>query len=80
MKGVFKALLGSPLRFPVSRWQRSPATRNPPPAPSTTRLATSLPFADRADFDDANRGFIATVPDGVIAGRRRQAGVGRQAL
>src|SRR3954451_20302574 len=28
----------------------------------------SLPFSDRADFDDARRGFIATVPDGVIAG------------
>src|SRR3954465_1639432 len=28
----------------------------------------SLPFSDRADFDDAKRGFIATVPDGAIAG------------
>jgi alkyl sulfatase BDS1-like metallo-beta-lactamase superfamily hydrolase len=28
----------------------------------------SLPFSDRADFDDARRGFIATLPDGVIAG------------
>jgi len=28
----------------------------------------SLPFSDRADFDDAKRGFIATLPDGVIAG------------
>jgi alkyl sulfatase BDS1-like metallo-beta-lactamase superfamily hydrolase len=28
----------------------------------------SLPFADRADFDDARRGFIATLPDGVVAG------------
>src|SRR6201991_2351290 len=28
----------------------------------------SLPFSDRADFDDAKRGFIATVPDGVFAG------------
>jgi alkyl sulfatase BDS1-like metallo-beta-lactamase superfamily hydrolase len=31
-------------------------------------FAKSLPFSDRADFDDANRGFIATLPDGVIAG------------
>jgi alkyl sulfatase BDS1-like metallo-beta-lactamase superfamily hydrolase len=30
--------------------------------------AKSLPFSDRADFDDAKRGFIATLPDGVIAG------------
>jgi alkyl sulfatase BDS1-like metallo-beta-lactamase superfamily hydrolase len=28
----------------------------------------SLPFSDRADFDDAGRGFIATLPDGAIAG------------
>jgi alkyl sulfatase BDS1-like metallo-beta-lactamase superfamily hydrolase len=28
----------------------------------------ALPFNDRADFDDANRGFIATVPDGTIPG------------
>jgi alkyl sulfatase BDS1-like metallo-beta-lactamase superfamily hydrolase len=28
----------------------------------------SLPFSDRADFDDAKRGFIATLPDGVIVG------------
>src|ERR1700709_1409846 len=31
-------------------------------------FAKSLPFSDRADFDDAKRGFIATLPDGVIAG------------
>ena len=28
----------------------------------------ALPFNDRADFDDADRGFIATVPDGTIPG------------
>ena len=28
----------------------------------------ALPFNDKADFDDANRGFIATLPDGVIPG------------
>src|SRR5438034_11499469 len=28
----------------------------------------ALPFNDRADFDDANRGFIATVPYGTIPG------------
>jgi alkyl sulfatase BDS1-like metallo-beta-lactamase superfamily hydrolase len=31
-------------------------------------FAKSLPFSDRADFDDVKRGFIATLPDGVIAG------------
>src|SRR6267154_5757248 len=36
-------------------------------------FATSLPFSDRADFDDAKRGFIATLPDGVVAGPRGPA-------
>jgi alkyl sulfatase BDS1-like metallo-beta-lactamase superfamily hydrolase len=31
-------------------------------------FAKSLPFADRADFDDAQRGFVATLADGVVAG------------
>ena len=40
-----------------------PATRA-----ANDAFAKSLPFSDRADFDDAKRGFIATLPDGVIAG------------
>lgn len=28
----------------------------------------TLPFNDRADFEDAKRGFIATLPDGIIPG------------
>jgi alkyl sulfatase BDS1-like metallo-beta-lactamase superfamily hydrolase len=40
-----------------------PATRA-----ANDAFAKSLPFADRADFDDAKRGFIATLPDGVVAG------------
>jgi len=28
----------------------------------------TLPFNDRADFDDVKRGFIATLPDGVVPG------------
>lgn len=40
-----------------------PATRA-----ANEAFATSLPFGDRADFADAKRGFVATVPDGVIAG------------
>jgi alkyl sulfatase BDS1-like metallo-beta-lactamase superfamily hydrolase len=40
-----------------------PATRA-----ANEAFAGSLPFSDRTDFDDARRGFIATLPDGVIAG------------
>jgi alkyl sulfatase BDS1-like metallo-beta-lactamase superfamily hydrolase len=31
-------------------------------------IARSLPFADRADFEDANFGFVATLPDAHIPG------------
>ncbi|MCP4617533.1 MAG: MBL fold metallo-hydrolase [Bradyrhizobium sp.] len=40
-----------------------PATRA-----ANDAFTKSLPLADRADFDDAQRGFIATLPDGVVAG------------
>src|ERR1700741_2520040 len=50
---------------PVSAQSRDaePATRA-----VNEGFAKSLPFSDRADFDDAKRGFIATLPDGAIAG------------
>ncbi|MDZ4367038.1 MAG: alkyl sulfatase dimerization domain-containing protein [Afipia sp.] len=40
-----------------------PASR----AVNDTFLKT-LPFSDRADYEDAKRGFIATLPDGIIPG------------
>jgi alkyl sulfatase BDS1-like metallo-beta-lactamase superfamily hydrolase len=40
-----------------------PATRA-----ANEAFVKSLPFADRADFEDAKRGFIATLADGVVAG------------
>ncbi|MEH2581504.1 alkyl sulfatase BDS1-like metallo-beta-lactamase superfamily hydrolase [Nitrobacteraceae bacterium AZCC 2161] len=45
-------------------------SRDAEPATKTLNesVLKTLPFADRADFDDAKRGFIATLPDGVIAG------------
>src|SRR5258707_14928952 len=50
---------------PISAQSRDaePATRA-----ANDAFLKSLPFSDRADFDDAKRGFIATLPDGVIAG------------
>lgn len=52
---------------------QSPAiaqTRDAEPASRTANdsFLQALPFNDKADFDDANRGFIATVPDGIIPG------------
>src|ERR1700730_17858994 len=40
-----------------------PATRR-----ANAEVLRSLPFADRADFDDAQRGFIASWPDGLVLG------------
>jgi alkyl sulfatase BDS1-like metallo-beta-lactamase superfamily hydrolase len=45
-----------------------PATRA-----ANEAFAKSLPSSDLADFDDARRGFIATLPDGVVAGPRGPA-------
>jgi alkyl sulfatase BDS1-like metallo-beta-lactamase superfamily hydrolase len=40
-----------------------PATRA-----ANEAFVKSLPFSNRADFEDAKRGFIATLSDGVVAG------------
>ena len=40
-----------------------PATRQ-----ANAEVLRSLPFADRTDFDDAQRGFIASLPDGLVLG------------
>ena len=50
-----------------------PASAQPKDAEPATRRANaevqrSLRLSDRADFDDAQRGFIAEVPDGEVRG------------
>jgi linear primary-alkylsulfatase len=40
-----------------------PATRE-----ANAAVLNSLPFSDRQDFEDAQRGFVATLPDGLVAG------------
>src|SRR5262249_40487906 len=40
-----------------------PATRE-----ANAAVLNALPFSDRQDFEDARRGFVATLPDGVIRG------------
>jgi alkyl sulfatase BDS1-like metallo-beta-lactamase superfamily hydrolase len=54
----------------LSCQQVSAQSRNAEPATRAANeaIVQSLPFADRADFDDVKRGFIATLPDGVVAG------------
>ena len=40
--------------------------RHPPPRQRKKRLLSSLPFKDRQDFEDARRGFIATLPNAEV--------------
>jgi alkyl sulfatase BDS1-like metallo-beta-lactamase superfamily hydrolase len=58
------SVLGS--AYPARGQDAKPAE----PAVKTLNSAvlTKLPFADRADFDDAARGFIATLPDARVTG------------
>ena len=64
---IFSAALGAGA---LNCQQVSAQSKDAEPATRAVNEAfvKSLPFSDRADFDDAKRGFIATVPDGVIAG------------
>lgn len=41
----------------------TPAPAEPATAQRNTQVLDQLPFADRQDYDDAQRGFIATLPD-----------------
>ena len=43
---------------------QTPKPAEPAVAAANRAVLTELPFADRRDFEDATRGFIATTPDG----------------
>jgi alkyl sulfatase BDS1-like metallo-beta-lactamase superfamily hydrolase len=72
MTGTLKALIVSAVFgvFALNCQQLSAQSRDAEPATRAANEAfvKALPFSDRTDFDDAKRGFIATLPDGVIAG------------
>ena len=63
LRAFVLCLLFAPLSCLAQSRDAEPATRA-----ANDAFTKSLPFSDRADFDDARRGFIATLPDGVIAG------------
>lgn len=72
MNGLLRTLT-LVVAFGGSALQCQPASAQSRDAEPATRAVNdsfvkSLPFADRTDFDDAKRGFIATLPDGAIAG------------
>ena len=45
-----------------------PRAAEPATLAANQRVQQSLPFADQTDFEEARRGFIATLPDGEIRG------------
>src|SRR5262245_34058685 len=48
--------------------RKLPKDAHPAVAASNAAMLKALPFSDRQDFDDARRGFIATLPDATISG------------
>ncbi|MEI8145083.1 MAG: alkyl sulfatase dimerization domain-containing protein [Alphaproteobacteria bacterium] len=54
----------------LSQIAASPEPRDAEPATRAANdaMARTLPFANRDDFEDARRGFIAALPDGTIPG------------
>jgi alkyl sulfatase BDS1-like metallo-beta-lactamase superfamily hydrolase len=59
------ALAGIPAQAQV---RIEPKDAEPATRAAQDAMAKTLPFADRADFEDANFGFVATLPDAFIAG------------
>ncbi|MFC0242018.1 alkyl/aryl-sulfatase [Rhodopseudomonas telluris] len=58
------ALLAQPLSFAAAQ----PNDAEPATRAANEAVAKALPLADRADFEDAQRGLIAPLPDGIVAG------------
>jgi alkyl sulfatase BDS1-like metallo-beta-lactamase superfamily hydrolase len=72
MNGLLRTLIAA-IALGACAFELSPASaqsKDPEPATRAANEAfvKSLPFSDRADFDDVKRGFIATLGDGVVAG------------
>ena len=57
------AALPARAQTPVAPKDAEPATRA-----AQEQVAKSLPFADRTDFEDANFGFVGTIPDALVPG------------
>jgi len=48
--------------------QIAPKAPEPATLKANADIAKTLPFANREDFDDAMRGFVATIPDALVPG------------
>ncbi len=60
--------LACALGAPSTSAQTGPKAPEPSTLQANAEMAKTLPFADRRDFDDALRGFVATVPDALVPG------------
>ena len=52
--------------------RRLPKEAHPAVAAANAAMRKALPFDDRQDYDDARRGFIATLPDATITGAQQR--------
>jgi alkyl sulfatase BDS1-like metallo-beta-lactamase superfamily hydrolase len=69
MRGLAGAMLFAVCALSCQQVAAQSKDAEPATRAANESFARSLPFADRADFDDAQRGFIATLPDGVTLTR-----------
>ena len=70
MNGLSRALMMvvGVLAFPCQQVSAQSGDAEPATRAANEAFAKPLPFSDRTDFDDAKRGFIATLADGVVVG------------
>lgn len=54
--------------FAAAQTAARPRDAEPATRAANEAVARSLPFADTADFADAERGFVAAIPDGLVPG------------
>jgi alkyl sulfatase BDS1-like metallo-beta-lactamase superfamily hydrolase len=72
MNGLLKAVMISAAfgfsALPCQQLSAQSKDAEPATRAANDAFATTLPFSDRADFEDVKRGFIATLADGAIPG------------
>jgi alkyl sulfatase BDS1-like metallo-beta-lactamase superfamily hydrolase len=61
-------IVASALAASLAQAQIAPRAAEPATLKANADVLQALPFADRQDFDDAMRGFVATLPDALVPG------------
>ena len=68
LTGVAVLLAGAVCLMPTSTVSAQAKDAEPATRRANAEVLRALPFADRTDSDDARRGFIAALPDGLVQG------------